>query len=314
LESILEEDMFLHLILFCLLYPHASSDPKIKDVLSDEEHHSGGEHNAEYDHEAFLGKDVAPTFLNLSPEESKQKLGDLFHKVDGQDLVDGFITEDELKKWVEYTQKRYNSEDTAKQFKKNDLDGDDSMSWEEYKNSTFDFLEENDVDNEYHVESLKQDEKRFNLANLDDDSKLSMDEFSAFLHPEDHDRMIGYMVTETIEDMDKDSDGLISMEEYLGDQNANYIKDEDPQWLKGERDQFTETHDKNRDGKLDMAEVKEWILPHDYVTSEVKHLLKEADADGDGKISKTEMMEKHNLFVGSRGTGFEDIMDSHEEL
>lgn len=42
--------------------------------LSDEEHYNGkGEHNKEYDHEAFLGKQKK-SFDRLTPEESKERL------------------------------------------------------------------------------------------------------------------------------------------------------------------------------------------------------------------------------------------------
>jgi len=48
--------------------------------LSDEEHFSDdGEeapkHNMDYDHEAFLGKEEQETFQNLTPGESKERLG-----------------------------------------------------------------------------------------------------------------------------------------------------------------------------------------------------------------------------------------------
>ena len=43
--------------------------------LSDQEHYDEkGEHNAEYDHEAFLGKQKK-SFDQLTPEESKERLG-----------------------------------------------------------------------------------------------------------------------------------------------------------------------------------------------------------------------------------------------
>lgn len=42
--------------------------------LSDEEHEQNGEHNSDYDHEAFLGHDEAETFDQLSPEESRARL------------------------------------------------------------------------------------------------------------------------------------------------------------------------------------------------------------------------------------------------
>ena len=49
--------------------------------LSDKEHYTDldndnkFEHNSDYDHEAFLGKDEADSFKTLTPEESKLRLG-----------------------------------------------------------------------------------------------------------------------------------------------------------------------------------------------------------------------------------------------
>ena len=43
--------------------------------LSDLEHEEDGEHNPDYDHDAFLGHEDKKTFDQLSPEESKERLG-----------------------------------------------------------------------------------------------------------------------------------------------------------------------------------------------------------------------------------------------
>ena len=45
--------------------------------LSEEEHYQGDghNHNAQYDHEAFLGKEQAERFDQLSPAEAKRRLG-----------------------------------------------------------------------------------------------------------------------------------------------------------------------------------------------------------------------------------------------
>lgn len=59
--------------------PHDKEGPKRRvheqEPLSDEEHFKGSEHNQEYDHEAFLGDEQKKTFDQLSPEESKRRLG-----------------------------------------------------------------------------------------------------------------------------------------------------------------------------------------------------------------------------------------------
>lgn len=56
---------------------------------------------------------------------------------------------------------------------------------------------------------------------------------------------------------------------------------EEPDWVRGERQQFFEFRDKNHDGKMDKEETMDWILPSDYdhAEAEAKHLLHESDAN-----------------------------------
>lgn len=54
--------------------PDEKKDRVIDRELSDKEHYNNEQHNAEYDHEAFLGEE-AKTFNQLPPEESKRRLG-----------------------------------------------------------------------------------------------------------------------------------------------------------------------------------------------------------------------------------------------
>jgi hypothetical protein len=66
------------------------------DPLSDKDHYKvEGEHDAKYDHEAFLGKDTAAEYDDLTPEKSKERLARLVPKMDLDE--DGFVTEDELR-------------------------------------------------------------------------------------------------------------------------------------------------------------------------------------------------------------------------
>lgn len=43
-------------------------------TLSDAKHDADDEHSPDYDHEAFLGKEEAQEFDQLTPEESKSRL------------------------------------------------------------------------------------------------------------------------------------------------------------------------------------------------------------------------------------------------
>ena len=57
-------------------------------------------------------------------------------------------------------------------------------------------------------------------------------------------------------DIDRNKDGLISLDEFLGDYRDPDDKEaEEPEWVKEETKRFNEEYDKNHDGKLDKDEA-----------------------------------------------------------
>ena len=56
----------------------------------------------------------------------------------------------------------------------------------------------------------------------DKDGNLSREEFAHFLHPEEVDHMKEIVVIETIEDLDKNKDGKITEDEYIGKERFIY--------------------------------------------------------------------------------------------
>ena len=70
--------------------------------LSDHEHNDDMDHD--YDHEAFLG-DQAHEFDDLSPEESQRRLALIVDQIDEDN--NGFVSVQELRDWIKYTQSRY---------------------------------------------------------------------------------------------------------------------------------------------------------------------------------------------------------------
>ena len=73
---------------------HLSHDSHFDDI---------GEHNVEFDHEAFMG-DQAEEFKNLTPAESKEKLAKIATKIDTN--ADSSIDVEELTQWIVETQNR----------------------------------------------------------------------------------------------------------------------------------------------------------------------------------------------------------------
>lgn len=286
--------------------------------LSDHKHDDSKDF--QYDHEAFLGKEDAKTFDQLTPEESKERLGKIVDKIDRD--KDGFITNQELKDWIAHAQNRYIYENVNKHWRDYDKNKDDKISWEEYKNTTYGYAADEEPfydvpDKERYRNMMKRDERRFKQADKDGDLIATRDEFTAFLHPEEFDYMKDIVITETIEDIDKNGDMLVDVNEYIADMYTPENDEPEPEWVKSERHQFAEHRDLNKDGKLDRSEIGHWIHPHEYdhTDLEAKHLIYESDKDRDDKLTKKEILDNWNMFVGSQATNYgEDLTRRHDEF
>ncbi|KAM9392361.1 reticulocalbin-3 [Pholidichthys leucotaenia] len=285
--------------------------------LSDHAHDDA--HSFQYDHEAFLGKEEAKTFDQLTPEESKDRLAKIVDRIDTD--KDGYVTHSELHYWIKHRQRRYIEDNVNKHWKDYDQNKDDKISWEEYKNTTYGYYldeEFDDIDNKDMYKSmLTRDENRFKAADRDGDGIATREEFTAFLHPEEFDHMRDVVVQETMDDIDKNRNGKIEVEEYIGDMFTPENGESEPDWVQSERKQFSEFRDTNKDGYLDAGEVAHWILPRevDHADNEAKHLIHDTDTDKDEKVTKKEILANWNMFVGSQATNYgEDLTKKHDEL
>ena len=267
----------------------------------------------DYDHEAFLGKDEAAEFDNLSDEESRRRLGLIVDKIDKNG--DGQVSEEELKQWIVFTQSRYLEEDSRKQFEHSNFDKDEKLTWNEYKKSTFGDSFKADHGDDYQ-KMQERDRKRFEAADADGDGALTLKEHNAFLHPEEHNHMKKIVAQEVMDEIDKNKDGFVDLEEYIGDMLHGKDDGEESDWVATEREQFREHRDTNKDGKLDKNEVQAWIMPDDYnhADAEAKHLIYEADDDKNGELSKEEILNHHDTFVGSQVTDWGEALKRHDEF
>lgn len=275
--------------------------------------HEAGE--LDYDHDAFLGEELSTQFDALSPEESQRRLGIIVDLIDVN--MDGFVNEDEMQKWIEKVQEREIREDTDRQWRERVPDGKEKISWPEYRKTSYGFLEEEEgyKDGFNFTTMIVRDKRRFMMADRTGDKKLNKEEFQAFLHPEDAPYLRDVVVMETMEDMDKDGDGKISITEYMADMWQGK-EEEEPDWVKEERDQFHQQRDTNKDGFLVFEEVKDWIVPEnfDHTWAEAHHLMVTADDNQDNLLTKEEILNRYDVFVGSQATQFGEILNRHEEF
>ena len=57
-----------------------------------------------------------------------------------------------------------------------------------------------------------------------------------------------------------------------------------------------------------------YLLHVHLLGAEAKHLINESDSDADGKLTKDEILDKYDLFVGSQATDFGEALSRHDEF
>lgn len=167
-----------------------------EENLSDKDHTVDGEHGTEYDHEAFLG-DMKDEYDELPPEEAKRRLRVLVKRVDSD--KDGYVTEEELTRWVKDVFSKRLAEGVEEDAKSKDTDGDGKITWDEYTKSSYGTEELGDSPDEETKKMLSTDKRRFDTADKDKDGALNKEEYVHFMHPESSPEMGDIHVIETIE-------------------------------------------------------------------------------------------------------------------
>ncbi|MEE6510506.1 hypothetical protein FKM82_030346 [Ascaphus truei] len=254
-------------LIICSAHKHHSHQ------LDSDDHYENGEHNEDYDREAFLGgEEGAEEFTNLSPDEQMKRLKSIINTIDTNS--DGYLTEEELSSWIQQSFKHYTLEETKEQFVEYNKDGNGIVSWDEYNIHMYDRVIE------YDETTILEDEEEesFRLIHLKDKER--------FDHADRDGKkliMSDYVIEGALEEHDKNGDGFVSLEEYLGDYTKDPGENEDPEWLIVENDRFSNNYDKD-----------------------------EIDKNGNNRQSKAEILENQDLFLTSEATDYgRQLQDEH---
>merc|ERR1719348_2668246 len=111
-----------------------------------------------------------------------------------------------------------------------------------------------------------------------------------------------HVLEQVLKARDKNGDGSIDFQEYLGNRGEG----KDKEWLLTEKDRFDSELDENGDNLLSKEEILAWIIPsnEDIATEEVNHLFAGADEDMNDYLTFEEIIKNHELFVGSEATDY----------
>ncbi|KAF9415857.1 hypothetical protein HW555_006609, partial [Spodoptera exigua] len=255
-------------------------------------------HNSEFDHEAILGSvREAEEFDKLSPDESKRRLGLLLPKMDlnGNEHIDRL----ELKKWILKSFINLVSGRGPGAFvgrlMRTETDSEDEVGPEDTGDSGL---------------ILQEEKAMWAVADANSDGKLELNEFQVFTNPEEHKEMHQFLINQTLREKDLNKDGSIDFNEYIGERGNQ----QDKVWLISEKDKFDNDLDLNKDGVIDLQEIHAWIIPDndEIADEEVDHLFASADDDHDDLLSFEEILQHHDVFVGSEATDYgSDLMGEH---
>lgn len=283
---------------------------------------------------------IPPPNQQPSPDQVKAELAKLFAEADKDG--DGKLTIEEVKNWIDSVHQEIIQENVDRQWAYYEPHVQEVHSWNEYKPVEKEVLTWENYRNRTYPEHLLNDpetpedqrdswknmllrsQRRFHLADRNNDSILVKEEFKDFVHPEEStsDDVKGVLVQEALEDMDKNNDELISLEEYTEHLIAGTPEDQrsDPEWhevskptdcliiheknnitslLQVQKSHFVTILDKNKDGFLDKDELKHWLsLSADRHIEEAERLVVSADADRDQHLDVNEMVDNFNNFFG----------------
>lgn len=276
----------------------------------DHDHYAeDGEHDSSFDHEAILGSvKEAQEYDELKPEEAKRRLEILLLKMDRNN--DKHIDRKELHSWILRSFRMLSEEESEERMEEVDDDEDGFVTWKEYISETYGINHPDDIqlldgsDRQEEQRLLKEDRELFNAADKNIDGSLDKTEFLSFTHPEESPDMLPIILRQTLEDKDKNKDGYIDFQEFIGEKG----KDQTREWLLTEKDKFDNDHDKDSNGILDDQEILDWVVPtnEDIAEDEVEHLFASSDDDNDDVLSFLEVLDHHDVFVGSEATDYGD--------
>ncbi|XP_018603176.1 reticulocalbin-2 isoform X3 [Scleropages formosus] len=237
--------------------------------------YSHKDHSSEH----HVGSQKHEEIKKLSPNEQKKKLVEIVKKIDIDS--DKQLSAEEITQWIQLVYRQYALEDAEERFPKFDTNKDGVISWGEYNM----FVHEHPFDDEEQKavegpeeESLRflhlKEKRRFEFADADGIPGLNLTEFLAFTHPSEVDHMADYTIEDVLYEYDKNKDGLISLQEFLGDIRTN-ADDKPSQWEIDETIRFKDLYDQDKDGQLNREEQLRWVTPNSYASAREEFVVQQ---------------------------------------
>jgi len=261
---------------------------------------------------------------DLEDEELQSRLRKLVVRMDHN--RDGFVDMEELTTWTIVSLYNIAGADAREDFSFVDENSDNSMSWGEVSQESYDIdpddndsfskeIEDNSDSFREYNKMYNRDKARFDAADIDGDEKLTETEFVLFKNPLKDEAVKTAVIAECLNAVDTDKDGKINLQEYLNDWHVPPNKN-DEDFIELETDRFNDEYDRNKDGFLTGDELLFWLSPDntEIAIDEAEHLIDMCDEDEDEKLTPEEIVENHDLWVDSDATEYGAQLRHYDEL
>lgn len=264
---------------------------------------SGGRYNKR---EPRLSK--TPSSVNRLNGEDKnddllQPLKALFKASDT--TADGFLSINELT-WAIHRAVEKHMQSAMRNnikhfFRLDKINHNGQVEWDEWLTQ---FYQDNNVENSDYIphrsvkEKLAAARAAWSEAARSNPDALNIDEFLSFTHPESSHSSLAQQAEEMFGRYDADSNGVITLNEFLQDPYIEFDDDE-----KSSRERiFKEDMDSDKNGHLDRREVVTYLDPKHVSQSKVEalRLIELADQNNDGFLDWNELQIYAEDFFDSK--------------
>lgn len=222
---------------------------------------------------------------------------------------DGKATKDEINKYAETMRGVLATKDSLAGMAELDENNDQKLSLHEAIASAKQQLAEADTDEDKKEAELQlaHETEKFHAVDLNGDGHLQIEEVHGMLFPETNDKALAVGIKYELRHYDKDSDGKLSLKEYL---SMPGVEDDGGH----EKEEF-KFHDVNGDGFLDRAELVGKEGGRMKLERAVDHLVHIADINKDGGVTADELSNVRQNLLKHETLGWNMLeWMEHEEL